>query len=371
MVEVPFAMSAPEVPYTLAGPFNTTQVVTITWTGVTVNAPCGTYGYAVESTAGASTTPPEARFSISQGVGSITYTLDQPTPSVSVIPFTDRHCSSGTLHGVTVTVTGSAGHCQYGTERKDLGTFIYYVTPGLIDVALAELGAPWLAPLFTGSYFTTINAETLCGSGPPPIPTIDLTTLQASAVTVLQILEAVLWPHLCQCKAGTPPAPPYPIPNPAQPTGWPAPLVFDCSNVDVCATLISLQKQITAMQATLGEDLGLTTLLQRYGLPFATVRGAVHSNLSGTGTFAVSRLVGLELELLTVPPAAFSAMGNPPYIYNLGWASIMSDDGMIDEHRFTRSKASWFSKLMPMATSFGWSLTDGCVMTVTELEAEV
>jgi hypothetical protein len=277
----------------------------------------------------------------------------------------------GTVFGYHVEYTPAVVvHCQYGTELQPSSSFVYYLTPGLIDVWLGEVGMPWAAPLFTALWFTTLNVQTLCGSDPPPFPPIDLFTLESSIETKAQILRAVAWFSVCQCKAGTPTPIPFPPPSQTQPTGWPAVPTFGCDNVDVCAALVQMQQQLTALQAALGQNLGLTTLLQRYGQPFAYIPGVIHSGIHASGSFAVSRLVGMRVTVVQRTNTEKLFSGTPTYITDLGWMSILTGDGMIDETRLTRDSQTWFPKLMPLAISFGLSLREGIVVDVQELEAE-
>lgn len=282
-----------------------------------------------------------------------------------------KDSSHGVVHGYQLElITAAIVHCQFGTELKAPGTFIYYVTPGLIDVALAEIGQPWMAPLFTGFYFSTIDAGALCSDGPPVPDPVDSTIWTAGLTERLEWLRAVLWNHFCQCKPGTPAPTPFPPPNPVQPPGGPTQPTFPCDPAQLCATLVQIQQQLAAVSQTLGQDYALDTLVQRYQSPFAVIHGAVHSNVSTSGTFAVSRLIGVQVEVQESPPTNQTFSGVPTYVSDLGWLSILTGDGLIDEIRLTRSLQIWLPRLMPLATQFGISLREGVTVRITELEAE-
>lgn len=279
--------------------------------------------------------------------------------------------SHGTAFGVFVDMQpASVTYCAYGTELQPTASFVYYLTPGLIDVWLGRVGMPWLAPLFTAFWFSTFNVSELCGSGPPPFPPVDLSTLEASAETVLQVLKCIAWPSVCQCKPGTPNPTPYPPPSATQPTGWPLPPTFDCSGTDLCKTLLELQRQVAALQATAGETLGLATLLQRYGMPFAYIPGPTHQNVRASGSFQVSRLVGVKVHVLAWPTSNQTFSGTPTYITDLGWLSLETADGLVDEIRLTRLDQTWFPRMMPLATLFGITLREGVRVDIQELIAE-
>jgi hypothetical protein len=112
------------------------------------------------------------------------------------------------------------------------------------------------------------------------------------------------------------------------------------------------------------------TLIQRYALPFAYVRGPTISGLTGTGSIALGRSVGLLIDVLAFPPANKQFLGEPPYIFDLGWVSALTPDGLVDEIRLTREHTTWLSKLIPSADLVGWGLRDGVQIRITELHAE-
>jgi hypothetical protein len=302
----------------------------------------------------------------------VSYTFTGPTPfQLTLVGGGEpKDTSHGTVFGYHAEIDRtSLVPCQYGTELNQGGTFVYYLTPGLIDVWLAGVGMPWLAPLFTALWFTSFNAQDLCGSGPPPFPVINLDTLEASAATVLQILKCVAWPNLCRCTPGTPIPTGYPPPSATQPVGWPVVPTINCAESDLCATLLGMQRQLAALQQALNSNLELTTLLQRYGLPFAFINGATHQ-ISASGSFAVSRLVGVKIVVTAAPGGLQQFTGVPSYISDLGWISLVTGEGLMDEVRLTRAEQYWFPRLMPLALSLGIGLREGVTVSVQELEAE-
>lgn len=260
--------------------------------------------------------------------------------------------------------------CQYGTEPTPAASFVYYLTPGLIDVWLTSVDMAWLAPLFTAFWFTTLNAQTVCGTGPPALPVINLATLDASIDSIGQILRSVAWPNICRCKTGTPAPVPFPLPNAPMPTGWPALPAIACSNIDLCSTVASMAQQLGAVSRSLSSNLELTQLLQRYRLPFAVIDGTAHSNTTGSASFSISRLVGMKAEVTTIPSGAKILAGNPPYYWDLGWMAIGNADGFTEEKRVTRTEQTWFPDTMPQATLFEYHLNPGVVCRFTEIQAE-
>lgn len=113
----------------------------------------------------------------------------------------------------------------------------------------------------------------------------------------------------------------------------------------------------------------LTLLNQRaQTLPPAYVKGTVHSGLTGSGTITVSGLFGLSIHLTTGVPTAIEFPGVPPYERSVGWLSILTGDGLIDETRLTREHQVWASALAPYATTFGYQLNAGFTADITELQ---
>ena len=113
----------------------------------------------------------------------------------------------------------------------------------------------------------------------------------------------------------------------------------------------------------------LVTLLQRYGLPFKYLLGPAHAGLSGAGSLPISGLVGVRCDITSALPAK-QLEGTPPYLWDLGWMSIMTPDGMIQEQRITRDTQVWQPQLVQEASTFGYFLKPGVVATVTELQPE-
>ena len=95
----------------------------------------------------------------------------------------------------------------------------------------------------------------------------------------------------------------------------------------------------------------------------------MHGGLSGSGSLAISGLVGIQIDITSpLPPRQLE--GTPPYIWDLGWMSILTPDGMIEERRITRDTQVWQPHLMNEATTLGYFFKEGVVGTITELQPE-
>jgi hypothetical protein len=266
--------------------------------------------------------------------------------------------------------TSTGGLCTYGTRLKPLSQFIYYLTPGLIDAWLTSLGAVWLAPLFTAWWFTALDTQELCRSGPPDVSFLTSTDpAHMSSSQILTLLKAVAWSQNCECVPGSPDPTPYPPPTFVQPPGWVLPVLPSCANSDICSMLTQLYAGIAALGNNLGRLRTELEVMQRYSTPFAYIPGANHSDLSGDGSFAIPRCIGVQVTV-TTRPATHVSPGNPPYIYNLGWVAVNTSGGLVREHRVSRDLDVWIPTDMQLATVLTFHFNPGVVCSVQELYAE-
>jgi|SRR5262245_10280155 len=241
------------------------------------------------------------------------------------------------------TIFQAANPCQYGTQLTIPGTLAYFLTPAIISGWLDRFGAQPLAWLFSGLWYTFLNAETLCQQGPPPIPTIDLSLPDRGVATVQQLLNYIAWPSLCECKPGTPAPVPFPTPPIAIPVGWPS---FPTQVITIPgdpAALTQLINQIQTLQKTVSAQLDLITASQRFKSPFAYISGGARAGLTGEGEFGVSRIVGIHIDVTAQPPTAVHLLGNPDYVKDLGWISINTPLGMLKELRVAQEHRDWFT----------------------------
>ena len=161
--------------------------------------------------------------------------------------------------------------------------------------------------------------------------------------------------------AGTPIQPPAPL---TPPVGFPTSPSLGCTTIaDVCTALSALSRDVSSVILS-------TETLQQWQLPFASVDGGEHADLTGAGSFPINRLLGMRVYVTTPPPGEPVLPGNPPYLWDCGWMSINNEQGMIEEKRVTRSGFTWLPRAMQLATSFNWALTPGTVVTVIEVRPE-
>ena len=282
----------------------------------------------------------------------------------------------GSLYqGQTMTGTSSGTYdagtfCQFGTHAKTGAANTIVLTTDNIAELLAARGLGWLAIAFQVLAGYVLDVTGLCGLGPPQVPAINTSLLQASFDEVLTVFKRAAWDQFCECVPGTPTPIQYPPYNPTQPTSWPTAPTFPCDPADLCSSISQMRADLNALVGTAAAVKTLVELLQRYELPFAYIRGATHSGLTGTNEFAVSRLVGVDVDVTARPTDGLVLEGNPPYVWNLGWLAIVDDSGMLEEKRLTRDSMLWLPRLMPTALRFNYALNPGVTIRVTELEAE-
>lgn len=260
--------------------------------------------------------------------------------------------------------------CQYGTRVKAGFSGTQWITQASIETVLDHVAMPWWASLFFRLIGGSFLAETLCQQLPPQLPILTADTFNWSIEKVLQVWNAVAWDTYCECAPGatTPVSPPSP--TQPQPPGFVPMPIPGCDNANLCGTVQAIATQVAVISGQLVRYGELITLLQRYTLPFEYVRGAKHSGISGKGSIQVSRLLGLGVHIALQAPPPKVLKGNPPYLWNQGWLSISNADGMVVEKRIAQDDFNWLPKDMPMATLVGWDLYPGCVVDITELQAE-
>jgi hypothetical protein len=124
-----------------------------------------------------------------------------------------------------------------------------------------------------------------------------------------------------------------------------------------------------ATRNTLDAILTLVTLTQRQLAPFATIHGAVHSGLSGTGTIAVHGLIGLKVAMTTVPGRLGMVFGEPVDIYDAGWVNWGTADGY-GPRVFITSNPLLIQPIAPNVTVIGYSIPADVTVSITELIRE-
>lgn len=260
--------------------------------------------------------------------------------------------------------------CQYGTQISPGNPAAVVLTASLIDLVVSAIAFPELAVFFAPLIGTSFVITQLCGTQPPPFPVLSPDWTQNSPGLLLQAFSSVAWPYFCQCVPGSPAPINFPPPAVVIPPGTPVAPTFPCDPANLCASIERIEQLLNRVSGTLNSNYQLTTLLQRYSLPFGVVPGLFHTGITDTGSVTVGRLIGLSYQVDVLPNDVRVLPGVTPYIRDLGWVGFTLPSGAVVEHRVTRQQELWMPDEAQLATQIGWSLTPGTSITIRELLAE-
>jgi hypothetical protein len=124
-----------------------------------------------------------------------------------------------------------------------------------------------------------------------------------------------------------------------------------------------------ATQSSLDLILKMVTLIQRQIAPFAYLAGAVHTGISGNGQIAVAGLLGVAVDVTTLPGRAGRTSGDPTQLYNVGWINTGTADGW-GPRQFISSDPFILRPVSGDVTLIGYSIPADVVVTITELVRE-
>jgi hypothetical protein len=121
----------------------------------------------------------------------------------------------------------------------------------------------------------------------------------------------------------------------------------------------------------LGRIEQLLTLVQRQAVPFATIDGDLHANLTGEGELAVQGLIGARIGLVdTLDGSVGVVAGNPETLFGTGWIR-WGDSAGWRPREFLDSEVTLSYPLNAGAlTRIAWSLPPGCAIDLVELSRE-
>lgn len=272
-------------------------------------------------------------------------------------------------HWDAAQATVAPSPCQYGTRAKATSPIVAVLQEAALAALAEGLGLNWLETMILVAAGQQIDVNALCQSLPPTPPPPTPEALNYPPYKILEWVYPLIWNTYCECVPGVPLAPKPPDPTWTKPPGWQDPRVIIVNPTNPCLDLTEVRRMLDTVIRQTNIDVQLDTLMQRYGLPFATVRGATHSGLSGYGSFAISRLIGVQITITSRNPGR-ELEGAPQYVWDLGWASCMDGNGFIQERRITRDVEVWMPRNFQEATTFGYMFKEGVVASVTELQAE-
>lgn len=111
-------------------------------------------------------------------------------------------------------------------------------------------------------------------------------------------------------------------------------------------------------------------LMQRQLAPFAYVSGTAHAGLSGAGVFDIQGLIGIKVNVTTLPSSLGLAGSSPTEHFDLGYLTFGTDDGYPHSIRLERSQQLELPARCSAFTHLAYDLHPGVVVTITELVRE-
>jgi hypothetical protein len=259
--------------------------------------------------------------------------------------------------------------CAYGTRKKATSPVVDLLTEAALVGIMEAAGLQWWEVLLLVFAGQQLDVNALCAQLPPTPPPPTPEALEYPPYKLLDYLYQMVWNTYCECIPGTPSPPSPPMPTGTKPTGMPDPRVIVVNPTNPCLDITEVRRMLDSIMRQLNIDVQLDTLQQRYMLPFATIPGAVHSGLTGSGSFAISRLIGVQIVVTANLPDR-TLEGAPLYVWDIGWISIMDGNGFIQERRITREVEVWMPSHFQEATLLGYSLKGAVEVRITELQAE-
>lgn len=97
--------------------------------------------------------------------------------------------------------------------------------------------------------------------------------------------------------------------------------------------------------------------------------GVKHVARTGEGSFQVpTGLRGFQIDIIPPFPSGRVSPGQPPYLWDVGWVSVLDPNGMLAEIRPNRDTRVWQPGNVELATVFTHNLNPGWTIDVTELD---
>jgi len=125
-----------------------------------------------------------------------------------------------------------------------------------------------------------------------------------------------------------------------------------------------------ATQAYLDVITRQLNLIQRQLVPFAYIATTAHTGLSGAGSFAIQGLLGVKVNVTTLPGQIGQEGTSPAEYFDMGFLTFGTPDGYDHSVRLERSQQIVLPARCSAFTSFAYDLHPGVVCTITELVRE-
>lgn len=97
--------------------------------------------------------------------------------------------------------------------------------------------------------------------------------------------------------------------------------------------------------------------------------GVKHVARSGDGSFVLPLgLRGVQIDIIEPFPPSRVSPGTPPYLWDVGWVSLLDPNGMVAEVRPNRDTRIWMPDGAELCNVFTHNLLPGWTIDVTELD---
>ena len=114
----------------------------------------------------------------------------------------------------------------------------------------------------------------------------------------------------------------------------------------------------------------MVTLIQRQAAPFGYVYGANHTALSGQGSISVADLIGVSVDVTTIPVGTSVEGGTPNQYFDLGYVTLGTTDGYSTSRRIDHDGTLFLPAAAGVFTTIGYTLGAGVVADIRELVRE-
>jgi hypothetical protein len=125
-----------------------------------------------------------------------------------------------------------------------------------------------------------------------------------------------------------------------------------------------------ATQAYLDLILQQVNLLQRQLSPFSYIASTVHAGLSGAGHISIQGLLGIQVNVTTLPGSIGREGTSPVEYFDMGWITFGTADGYPSAFRLERNPQVTLPARCSAFTDLDYDLAPGVIVTITELLRE-
>ena len=125
-----------------------------------------------------------------------------------------------------------------------------------------------------------------------------------------------------------------------------------------------------AVRQLLKQIYDLLTIVQRQAAPFAYVYGTNHTGLTGDGSITVFGLIGVSVDVTTLPDSYGRSDGTPEQLFDLGYVTLGSSDGYETSRRIDHDGTLVIPPSCGLFTVIGYTLAPGVAVSIRELVRE-